>query len=95
MRRSILVLLMLAFLVIACSAMAGVANWDVFTVNGINQFTISPSGDGMTFGNQPNNLNVFWFNNNGSRPDELATYTTLDGYRPVSYTHLDVYKRQG
>ena len=52
---------------------AGTA-WQVATVHGHDQFTISDGGSTLLYHAQPRNSKEwYWFNNNGSAPDVLAT----------------------
>lgn len=79
--------IVLAFLALA--AHADVATWDVATVHGYNQFTISQDGTSLLYDEQPRNTNGwYWYENNKAAPGVLATggKQTPDGYRDGSRT---------
>ena len=81
MRKFILVLAVLALLVIGGIAQAAVATWDVATVHGNNQFTISPDSTSLHY-NQQGWTDYVWYENNGSAPGTIAT-TTVGENKPA------------
>jgi len=62
-------------------AQASVATWDVATVHGANQFTISPDSTSLHY-NQQGWTGYKWNENNGSAPGTIAT-TTLGPNAPA------------
>ncbi|MCE5341678.1 MAG: PEP-CTERM sorting domain-containing protein [Planctomycetaceae bacterium] len=70
-------------------AQAAETTWEVATVQGLNQFSISPDGSLLHYDQQPRNTNEwYWYNNNGSPAGTLATggFQTPNGYRDGSRT---------
>lgn len=64
----------MAALAIPAMAQAGLANWDVATVHGYDQFTIGPGGTSLLYDQQPRNTEGwYWNQNNGSPAGTLAT----------------------
>jgi len=70
-------------LVLAVTATAGAvtSTWDVATVHGVQEFTISPDSTSLLY-NQQGWTTYAWYNNNGSPAGTIAT-TTVGEHAPV------------
>ena len=75
MKRSMIaVMSVVAVLFIGGMAQAETTTWDVATVHGNNQFSISPDSSLLHY-NQQGWTDYVWYNNNGSPPGTIATTT--------------------
>jgi hypothetical protein len=83
MRHSVIMAIgMAAVLCFAGTAPADIATWDVATVHGFNEFTISPDGSSLHY-NQQGWTDYQWYENNGSAPGTVAT-TTAGPHAPTA-----------
>ncbi len=75
----IILLMSIVFMMSVSSvAQADIATWEVATVLGNNQFTISPDSSSLLY-NQQGWTNYVWYQNNGSSPGTIAQ--GMDGDR--------------
>ena len=77
MKRSMMAVLCLAAVLSIAGAVQAdspTATWDVATVHGLNQFTISGDASLLHY-NQQGWTDYVWYNNNGSPPGTIATTT--------------------
>jgi hypothetical protein len=65
----------------ATDSFAAISTWDVATVHGMEQFTISPDGSSLHY-NRQGWTDYVWYNNNGSPPGTIAT-TTAGPHAPA------------
>jgi len=76
MKRSMIAFIAVLGIVLAGAnvATSGTTTWDVATVHGYNQFTISPDSSSLHY-NRQGWTDYVWYNNNGSPPGTIATTT--------------------
>lgn len=93
MRKILVCQTFVALAVIATSGnvQAAMATWDVATVHGTNQFTISPDGSSLLYAQQ-GWTDYVWYNNNGSPPGTVAqgAYGDRTGMRTFATTDVAV-----